>query len=433
MTESGYDGLFAAHKLHGFIEDICRDAHVGPARSVYIPPPDIPGMQPLMAGITLARQAIVQYLRRLRNLSEDHIRGEITENGEQYTLALRREGGTRALVTVTADNPDDVLFHGALKLLEQAEPFVAGAWHWECGEYDDAIAMARQCLKDESWEEKGLAYNLWGNALADLARNFSGDPVAQQLQYAEVCDKYRQATELDDTLAVAFYNWGNDLRQWAEFLADFPEKQQAKYAEACEKYERATDIDAYYATAWSNWGNVLYTWARVMSDDPADQAEHYAAACKKFILATDLHDKDALAFYNWGNALHHLAKILSDKPAEQQRKYAEACEKYARATTLAEMLSDAWYNWGFALMARSRGEESLATKMEHAGQAVAKFEIFLKLEPDAAEADEVRDIMNNLHRALQPHVNGSERVRTVFEKLDALLSDLESDNPNPTD
>jgi tetratricopeptide (TPR) repeat protein len=156
----------------------------------------------------------------------------------------------------------------------------------------------------------------WGDAMQDLGR------------YAEACEKYANAAEIDPRDADAYVRWGCALGRLG------------RHEEACEKFARAGEINPRYVYTYLNWAGALRGLDR------------YAEACEKYAKAVALYPRFSSSYMtrqcyiSWGVALAEMGKE------------AEACEKFSKAIALNPWEAEAYYRWGVALGSLGRHAEA---------------------------------------------------------------------------
>lgn len=108
------------------------------------------------------------------------------------------------------------------------------------GLYEDAIFYFRKAtesnnFKDENNENKAMTYNIWGNALAELAKIKNDEKL-----FEASLEKYKKATQIDENDGPTYNNWGNALLERAKLRKSIEDDLSIileKFAKACSLNE----------------------------------------------------------------------------------------------------------------------------------------------------------------------------------------------------
>jgi tetratricopeptide (TPR) repeat protein len=402
------------------------------------------------AGISV--QMVLRILRPFFGLDQTRITGEFlctTEDCARESLALRLRvfrGGTMRIISLptigeeTGGGDIDAYFHAAaLELLRELDPYVVAFFLYQTdkaaaerealqlvgpthpqrkwalnllgfiaadrGDYDEAIGFYQRAITADETEGFAIAHTNWGDAL-----RAKGD-------YDEAIEHYQQALAIDPRHSVAYSGWANALADKGDMAA------------ALEMHARAAEVDPESAFAYAHWGNALYTsgdldgaiekYSRATEIDPTYALGYYNwgvaleakgdrdGAIAKYIRATELDPEDAGAITSWAlvlrakgdldGALERFAQAAAIEPGNAfifnnwgitlgaVGKLEMAIEKFKRAAVLDSDYSDAHFNLAVAYKLLERNAE-----------AAAAFERYLALNPDAANAADVRAEIANL-------------------------------------
>ena len=195
--------------------------------------------------------------------------------------------------------------------------------------YSDASFYYQKAI--ELKPDYASAYNNWGNALTDLAKQKDDEPL-----YNEGIEKYRKAIELKPDYASAYYNWGNALSYLAKQNGD-----ESLYYESIEKYRKAIELKSDHADAYCNWGNALTDLAKQKDDESL-----YYESIEKYQKAIELKPDDAFAYNNWGATLINRA-WQEDNLKEKEGEIVELLNK---AETLEKGVGSYNFTCLYALM-----------------------------------------------------------------------------------
>ena len=242
----------------------------------------------------------------------------------------------------------------------------------------DAILLQREGKIEEAIEKWRFIANVAGEENRQIrARAWFSigylRSVGEGIDWEAAIDAYTKATELDPTLAEAYYNRGtvkHDLGQPAVALADYDQaielnptyaaaynnrgnakRDLSQPAVALADYDEAIELNPTLAAAYNNRGN-----AKRDLGQPA-------AALADYDEAIELNPTHAEAYYNRGTAKHDLGQ-----PAVALADYDEAIE-------LNPTYAEAYYNRGTAK--HDLGQPAVA---------LADYDEAIELNPTLAEA-----------------------------------------------
>jgi tetratricopeptide (TPR) repeat protein len=282
--------------------------------------------------------------------------------------------------------------------------------------YDDAVRVLDQAIRADSrsvaaYSYRGLAYAMQGNydrAFSDFRRardldpgdaitlNHEGRTYILQENYRQAITALSLAIELDPEYALAYYNRGfawRRLGQLDEAIADFDHVLDyderfylayfergltylslGAYVDAIRDFDEAIRIDYSEAQAHSNRGVAymgLGDYRRAIYD--LDTAIGFLDAAIK--RKPDLGPNLAAAYSNRGQARLELGDIMG------------AIDDFTYALRLDGTLAQAYKNRALA-----------HTRRNALPEALADFEHYLDLQPEAPDADDVRELIERLRQ-----------------------------------
>lgn len=233
VTDRGYTSTAIAEAILDEIRTVQAEAFTLQARRQLEVAAALPDVQ--VAGSGLSMKAIVRYARRLFDLPDNRISGELLQDGRTMKLALRiRQGARTRLVVVQRDDGDvDRLLRGAGRALVQvADPYLLVAYLFgqeaKARNFVETRAAIDYLLAQGSPDDRANGYRSLGrvqeleghpeDALASYRRNAELDPaggpyrvVAQLVRMgrddealALVRPRAESAATVDDLLLVAF-------------------------------------------------------------------------------------------------------------------------------------------------------------------------------------------------------------------------------------
>lgn len=357
LSDRGYSGVVAAHRLWDAIKDIQDKSGTSKTQtSLLTTTRQLDVVEP---GSGISLKGVSQMLRAVAGWQQTRIAGEficLEQTCDTSKLALRLRimtGDRMELVPVgeLGDRSIDEYFKdSALMVLERIDPYVAAAYYHRVPKKPESarrIAMHLITInhhhsawaanligvleRDDGnidtsieWFERSITIagelgppdftppiNNWGNSLGRLGR------------HEEAIEKFKKATEIEPTYTVAWNGWGNSLGRLE------------RHEEAIEKFRRATEIDPGFLYAWNGWANRLSYLGR------------HEEAIEKYQRAIDLDPKFLFAWNGWGNSLGNLDR------------HEEAIEKFKRATEIDPKFHYAWNGWGNRLSNLGRHEEAI--------------------------------------------------------------------------
>ena len=184
------------------------------------------------------------------------------------------------------------------------------------GKYKDVCDKCAEILKlkpDNYW-----AYNIWGNALAELAKSKGDEKLFEQ-----ACQKFEQAIKLKSDMHEAYFNWGYTLVDWGEL------KHNTKLLEeACRKYEEAIKFKPDYDRAFANWGFALTKLAALTGSEKL-----FEEALTKYAKAIEIKPDAPIPYAGWSSVLLYRARPKIGSP-EYESLLTQAEEKCLKAESL---------------------------------------------------------------------------------------------------
>jgi tetratricopeptide (TPR) repeat protein len=233
VTDRGYTSNAIAEAILDEIRTVQAEAFTLQARRQLEVAAALPDVQ--VAGGGLSMKAIVRYARRLFDLPDNRISGDLLQDGKSLRLALRvREGARTRLVVVQREDGDvDRLLRGAGRALVQiADPHLLVTYLYgrevKSKNFVETRAAIDYLLAQASPDDRANGYRSLGrvqeleghpeDALASYRRNAELDPaggpyrvVAQLVRMgrddealALVRPRAESAATVDDLLLVAF-------------------------------------------------------------------------------------------------------------------------------------------------------------------------------------------------------------------------------------
>ena len=262
VTERGYTSTAIAEAILDEINAIQNHAFTLEARRQLEVAAVLPDVQ--VAGGGLSMKAIVRYARRLVDLPDNRITGDLLQDGKSLKLALRIREATRTrLIVVRRDDGDvDRLLRDAGRALVQiADPYLLVVYLYgheaKARSFPETRAAIDYVLANGRPNERANAYGMLGavqrlegqpeDALASFRRNAELDPpnglplVVDQLvrmgREAEALDLARNqaaiATSADDWIAAA--SMMSYLGRSADEL-DYAKRALARDSKGAEPY-----------------------------------------------------------------------------------------------------------------------------------------------------------------------------------------------------
>lgn len=237
LTEKGFSGAVLAQRLADEIHSIQRVVK-SKAEETGV---EIGGLQTdfQVPAANLSLKTLVRYVRQVFKRNEIRIRGEVTTQGDKYSLLLRTSNG-RATPTRPARSTKEferLLKNGAEDVILLAAPTLAMQYRFldefNCSKFPRTLDAVKFYLSTTHRPKHKIAYTVWGNVLA-VTDDFNG-----------AIEKYKTALSIDSRFAPAYNGWGNALRRRQEFDS------------AREKYRQAIRHSKDYDVAMINLGLVF--------------------------------------------------------------------------------------------------------------------------------------------------------------------------------
>lgn len=151
-------------------------------------------------------------------------------------------------------------------------------------------------------------------------------PYLQDMELAEVSERYAELDRLRPNDCTVSNNWGSALTLLARFRGD-----AELFRQACVKFERGIQRANTESEKWAvycNWGVALAEWAKLESNQ-----ELFVQASQKFEQAVKINSGEFAAYDKWSGTLIHWSK-LKIGVAEQDALLAQAEEKSLHAESL---------------------------------------------------------------------------------------------------
>ncbi len=254
-----------------------------------------------LPGAALSLKSAIRYARSVVGLSEPRFGGEITRQDKNLLLRLRMSGGRRAVldpIRRPQADLDKLLSQGAQEMMKLIDPIVLASYLHDQDPDNNkefALKIIRYVLAQGLPKDHASAYYLKGYILR------------QEGELDGAIKNYQKAIELDpnDNLAVYIYmGWAHALEGKCY---SYDANDKCDYADVIDKYYEASQLDPEDASAYYNWGNVL------------SDMEDYAGAIDKYYKASQLDPEDASIYYNWALASDALG---DDASAEEGYRMA---------------------------------------------------------------------------------------------------------------
>lgn len=220
--------------------------------------------------------------------------------------------------------------------------------------------------------EHADVYEAWGNLLFNWALRKDGEEAVNLFRRAG--EKYQQVVSIRSESFIALYNLGRALYQQA--LGKDGADADELFKQSTEKHIRAKEIDPTDVSIYDHLGITLFAWAQTKNGMDAD--EKYAQAGKYYSEAISIQPDYVSALTNWGGALFDQAKRKSGNEAE--KIYRASLDKYERAT-LIESKYDYFTPW-FDVLAHWAQTKNGSEKIELIKQTIKKYEEVLRLLPN---------------------------------------------------
>jgi tetratricopeptide (TPR) repeat protein len=154
----------------------------------------------------------------------------------------------------------------------------------------------------------------WGHALA-LRASESKIPFRRAQLYKEAAERFRRATELAPSLAVAWKTLGQTLYLLLRLESC---EDRAVLANANAAYESAIRLSPANASFWQHWGEDLYMAAAYCKDDEKRE-ELVSMAKARYARAVALNPDLLEAWRSWGGSLAALDEVQAAAEEARQR------------------------------------------------------------------------------------------------------------------
>lgn len=333
LAERGYTGEIVTQRL---IDELFKIRVEATTRKNDIDPDIVPDWsQPDIdiPGAPMSLRTIVRYVKESFSTQGLHISGEITRDGDVYSLRLRERSSNvfQDEKVSSAKELDKLLHLGARELMKIIDPYKLASYLKD-KDSAQSLRVLAYCLANEPEDDDPWAYNLLGLISLD------------EEKYATALQHFSQAIEVKDDFFLAYSNSGIALAHLEEF------------SKAKEKHEAAKRIAPDDPYVYTSWGESLNLEGR------------HKQAIQKFEMAVSLDSKNAFAYNEWGRTLRQtgdnkaaidkfrvVVKLLPESKVANNnlgnelrytRRYPEA-EKYLNyALKLDSEYGSAYYNLG---------------------------------------------------------------------------------------
>ncbi|MFN0037506.1 MAG: tetratricopeptide repeat protein [Saprospiraceae bacterium] len=295
LDENGLSGSIAALRLQDAIQTLKDEAASIKKDELHVGSSDAnAAMNVQVMGVEVSLTSIAYQLRHILGKPQKRITGEFVQSGERLSLLLRMSGFPNARFEEPCPAGSEetaaqnLLRLGAETVLQRTDPYRLAVVQYRRKNYTAAIDLARIIIKDRP-EERVWAYHAWGNILAEQGR------------LEEAIAKFRRATELDSTFAMAYQRWAHLLMQ------------QRKRPEAIEKLEKSLRFNPENPDTWMTLGWQYVALGQLSKADSAYAASVRLAAGQSY---------EPLAWQAWMGA-----KMDQDSMAAALKLAQKAIEK----------------------------------------------------------------------------------------------------------
>jgi hypothetical protein len=163
-------------------------------------------------------------------------------------------------------------------------------------------------------------------------------PYLQDMELAEVSERYAELDRLRPKNYAVSNNWGSALTLLARLRGD-----AELFRQACAKFEQAVQlvsVESEKCDVYCNWGVALAEWAKLEGNQ-----ELFVQASQKFEQAVKINHGGFAAYDKWSGTLIHWSKLKIGTPehddlleqAEEKSLQAESLRKGSSAYRLAKI------------------------------------------------------------------------------------------------
>src|SRR5215831_1704725 len=270
ILERGYTSTAIAEAVFDEIRTVQNQAFTLQARRQLEVSAVLPDVQ--VAGGGLSMKSIVRYARRLVDLPDNRISGELLQSGKTLKVALRIRAGARTkLIVVHRDDGDvDRLLRDAGRAIVQvADPFMLVVYLYgrevKTGTFDETRAAIDYLLANGSPDDRARGYRMLGNveraqghqdeALAAYQRTAALEPVyGSAFVVRQLVRMGRDQEALDLALnRVATADTADDWIAASSMMDDL-----GRYAESLYYAKRALARDPKGAEPYNSVAGALY-------------------------------------------------------------------------------------------------------------------------------------------------------------------------------
>lgn len=338
LTEIGLNSDVATRHLRDAVEDVHNVAHTSSTKNSVELTEEMLNVTIPKTGISLENLA-AGIRRQLPGTWHHDVTGEITKSGSIFTFRLRINGKVVFNEEYGGSDSFSVLIaHGAFKLIEETEPYIAASWLYGDGHGD--LESAEQtadrviALFPDDAEKTARAYNLKGLilkrkgkiefAVAMFKRAANDLPIA----WSNLGDIYYEQGRLDEAISAYRRNIRYDSHDPYPYhrLGDVFD-DQGNVGGALEKYNMAIKLDSLSLGARRGLGNIFMEEGKIKE------------AMAEYRIALSISQKDAGTHNGIGNVLRALGKVEDASKEYHQSVFLN--QNYAKPHNgLGNLLSD---------------------------------------------------------------------------------------------
>jgi tetratricopeptide (TPR) repeat protein len=347
----------------------------------------------------LSIKSFARYFRQLFDLPDQHVVGEITRDGDAFTLQLRRRDGARMTLARPRSSVDvgPLIAAGAEEAVRLTDPYVLASYYMEeelPGPEFPKTSEALQHVIDTRPDEAPWACNLQGllllnryendAALHVLRRGFDADPKLQSPVSEEFMTALIRAGRADEAVRIVEtaaarplsaaqrtrIGWCNvmlgrhriAIRHFRRVLATHREHAYAMLGHAVclwrlhRHREAISAFERFFRVRGPGWTGVQFYVCALLD---VGRVEDAARA------AEDLYAR----YPNESAAMAALARIRL-----HQGRLEEAATLAESGTKRWALRSLNWYCWGEALLAQERPEAAITKFRQLCGQEIPSCE-----------------------------------------------------------
>jgi tetratricopeptide (TPR) repeat protein len=421
----------------------------------------LPEFEMSFSGVSLG--TLVSLVRNVIGISDTKIGGDVTvdpttaggssgdaRKNHKYRLTLRVNDRPLDVTDGQVSDSLDKLFrHGAVRIVEHIDPYIAAAYLFQNGDPEAATRQIAICLITCTAEYGPWLLNLRGS-------------IARSQKYSQAAlNDYSAAIDKDKNFSLAYYNRALVHLDDGNFIKGFEDAKlglereinyqrraiglnnagralfhQRRLTEALEYFEQSSAADQKYALAYYNQGLTLRDLRKleearakfemtIAFDQKNAEAfnqlglllladEQWEPAGKRFRSAADLRPSVAPYLYNIGRALRG------------HGQHDSAIAAFEKATTLDPKHAWSYAHWGAVLAHQSRNADGGGADSK---DALLKLTKALEIQPKNSfvlkEVGAAYEILGMYQEALKlyqtPEVNAPE-LRQAATRLQQTLA-----------